>query len=155
MSTCNAFHAWNTRDQICIITKCQQFHIDAHVPATHVDHTGIFRLPGFCDVTADGETGIAELLSVLNVVAPGDWHVVHNPDHTHSRAVRGEAGRLREVSPLCNDAWCVCIRVMLHTSDVGSWEACLSSGSPAWYRLPGCFWYRRFWCRLSDRCQVS
>lgn len=94
----------------------------AHVPDTHVDHTGIFRLPGFCDVTADGETGIAELLSVLNIVAPGDWHVVHNPDHTHthSRPVRGEADRLREVCLLCVMMCDVCIRVMLHTSDVGS-----------------------------------
>lgn len=83
----------------------------AHVPDTHVDHTGIFRLPGFCDVTADGETGIAELLSVLNIVAPGDWHVVHNPDHTHTHTQQASERRSRPsqrgVSPLCNDVWCV------------------------------------------------
>lgn len=59
--------------------------IDVKVQATHIDHAGIFRQPGFCDITANGETRIAELLFLFNIVAPGYWHVVHNPKHTVQR----------------------------------------------------------------------
>lgn len=51
---------------------------------THIDHAGIFGSSRLCDVAADGETRVTKFLSVVNIVAPGDWHVIHNPAHTHT-----------------------------------------------------------------------
>lgn len=51
---------------------------------THIDHAGIFGLSHLCDIAADGKTRIAKFLSIFNIVAPGDWHVIHNPARTHT-----------------------------------------------------------------------
>lgn len=55
---------------------------------THIDYTRIFGSACLGDVTANRETRIAELLSLLDVVAPGHWHVIHNPARAQSRSLR-------------------------------------------------------------------
>lgn len=59
-----------------------------HLKRAHVDHACVFGQAGFRDVASDGEAGIAELLIVLHVVAPGHGHVVHNPVVSTGRSMK-------------------------------------------------------------------
>lgn len=49
----------------------------------HIDDTGIFSPAIDSDEAANGESRIAVFLTVFHIIAPGDWHVVNNPENTH------------------------------------------------------------------------
>lgn len=50
----------------------------------HIDDTGIFSAPVDGDEAANGESRIAVFLTVFHIIAPGDWHVVNNPENKHT-----------------------------------------------------------------------
>lgn len=49
---------------------------------THINYTGIFSSTVWCDKAANGETRVAVLLILLDVIAPGHRHVVDDPETT-------------------------------------------------------------------------
>lgn len=47
--------------------------------STHIDNTGILNSAIYCNKAANGEPGVAVLLTILHIIAPGHWHVVNDP----------------------------------------------------------------------------
>lgn len=47
---------------------------------THIDNTSIFSSAICCNKAADGEAGVAVLLTIFHIIAPSDRHVVNDPE---------------------------------------------------------------------------
>lgn len=61
------------------------------LPHTYTDNTGILCMAFICNVTANGKSRITELLTVFNLIAPRDRHIIHNP-------VRGSKSQVSDPS---------------------------------------------------------
>lgn len=48
---------------------------------THIDNTSIFSSAICRNKAADGETGVAVLLTIFDIIAPSHRHVVNNPEN--------------------------------------------------------------------------